>query len=310
MVLKIVVFWCDMPSWILHILDLGNGIKLFSHYRLKILSLPRPTISIWDLFSIKNPLYGFYYLNYENGWKITFIFYIYCTILLKIKICFIAHLLKSLLFLENNDVLSCKENDGNTNSRGWVRFFTIRQFWNIKIIILLLHKYDLLFCGMLKKYPIFLSDHWLISKRRVVAAAPRVVVACLPTLHIHMYVTQFIFSKVSSIQLCQRSIKAYFLKESRMAYFFFYSLMPYLSVAKKLFMFSIFPNLYSHIKQKGFMIRAILLDVVLKLIFFPRDYPFLRHIHTDIFNLQSSFNFHYHKVSFVSKPWIFSNHFI
>ena len=54
-------------------------------------------------------------------------------------------------------------------------FSCARQSWNIKIIILLLHKNYLLFCGMFEKYPRFLSDNWLITKRRVVAVARRVV---------------------------------------------------------------------------------------------------------------------------------------
>ena len=73
-----------------------------------------------------------------------------------------------------------------------VRFLLWRHFWNIKIIILLLHKNDLLLCGTLEKYPIFLSDHWLITKDKLLPPLDMllssltqwrvVLVACLPTL--------------------------------------------------------------------------------------------------------------------------------
>ena len=71
-----------------------------------------PTISIWDLFFVKNALYVFHYFKYAatQALKKSFIFYIYCTILLKIKICLMNLLLKFLLFLLKNDVLSFKEN--------------------------------------------------------------------------------------------------------------------------------------------------------------------------------------------------------
>ena len=55
--------------------------------------------------------------------------------------------------------------------------FTMKTVLKYKIIILLLHTNYLLFCRMLEKYPIFLSNYWLITKRRVVADARRVVAA-------------------------------------------------------------------------------------------------------------------------------------
>ena len=71
-----------------------------------------PTISIWDLFFVKNALYGFHYFKYAAtlAFKKSFIFYIYRTILLETKICLITLPLKFLSFLRKNDVLSFKEN--------------------------------------------------------------------------------------------------------------------------------------------------------------------------------------------------------
>ena len=109
------------------------------------------------------------------------------TILLKIKICFIAHLF--LLFLWKNYVLSFKENymatlivEGGWTSKdnnlslhiGWATTGNIRHNFCYEDS----SENDLLFCGIYEKYPIIFLDHWLITTRRVVAVA-RPIVATL-----------------------------------------------------------------------------------------------------------------------------------
>ena len=129
------------------------------------------TISIWDLFFLKNALYGFHYFKYATtlAYKKSFIFYIYRTILLETKFFLITLPLKFLSFLRKNAVLSFKENyittliveggwasDDNNSSfseRPHARFFAMKT---VLKIILLLHKNYLLFCGMFEKYPIFI----------------------------------------------------------------------------------------------------------------------------------------------------------
>ena len=167
----------------------GNGILLFLTLQASIY-IKMPTISIWDLFFVKNALYFslFIILNMPPLWlknKKSFIFYIHRTILLKIKICLMIFPLKFVLFLWKNDVLSFIDNDistliveGATTCKLRHNFLLWRKSWNIQIIILLLRKNSLLFCGMFEKYPIFLSGLWLITKR-VVAVARRVVAAAL-----------------------------------------------------------------------------------------------------------------------------------
>ena len=125
-------------------------------YRLQLLSLP--TISIWDLFVVKNQLYGFPYLKYAGTLAETlnlFFTYIYRTILLKIKICFINHLLKFLLYRWKNDVLSFKEND--------IATFIVEGGWasndNNSSLVKRPHAKARLFyhlcCGMFDNIPVF-----------------------------------------------------------------------------------------------------------------------------------------------------------
>ena len=99
----------------------------------------------------------FIILNMPPLWlKIFLFFYKYYTNLLKIKICLITLPLKFLLFLWNNDVLSFKENDITSLivEGGWASDDNNSSF---------------------SERPHANSDHWLITKRRVVAVARRVV---------------------------------------------------------------------------------------------------------------------------------------
>ena len=72
-----------------------------------------PTISIWDLFFVKNAFYDFHYFKYAItlALKKSFFFVQILYHFAQNKICLMTLPLKFLLFLWKNDVLSFKEND-------------------------------------------------------------------------------------------------------------------------------------------------------------------------------------------------------